>query len=399
MEGSIVVTIYAITKEQYEDKILLKSSKSGLTFIQGKYKAIDSSSIFAATRIFLKKLFNSQDATDWNSPLFQIWLVRFTQCELVRHQDGNYSFLIEIPDELETLQNNRLQLINISDFKSNYSLLNSKYENLKREIAEVEHFYATTDRIKNHYAIFNCEVNPQWANFYEALYQGHFKNKGEIWRTYHIGQMEFPSEEELRRIKGIVISGSEWSVYDPSLEAVPIFLERLKKLVRYHSDIKIIGICFGCQSLATAFGGRVGKMKLENKPMLMNREKITFMNGFNDQFVRKLKQPHIPQNLEYMYIVECHGDNVEVLPDGATLYGTSESTPVEVFGIGNNILAFQGHPEFNAAMMMDKVLPEERDELENYEHLYEESKKSFAAGGLDTYLMSSICETFLKEHY
>jgi len=284
----------------------------------------------------------------------------------------------------------------LSDLRSTYSDLSTEFDKITTEIQETKHYYANTERSTGNFAIFNCEPDPLWNVIYEALYQGHFKNKGEVWKTYNIVEKEFPTDKELDQMKGIVISGSEWSVYDPSLEVVPIFLERLRHLVRNYPEIKIIGICFGCQSLATAFGGRVGRMNLGNRPMLMNREKVQFQNDFHEKYVQKLKIPEAKPDLDCLYIVECHGDNVEVLPEGAVLYGTSDRTPVEIFGIGNNILAFQGHPEFNASLMLDNVLPEQKDEWENYEEIFEDSSKSFSCGGIDLELMSHICQNFLK---
>ena len=197
---------------------------------------------------------------------------------------------------------------------------------------------------------------------------------------------------------GIVISGSEWSVYDPTKEAIPLFLERLRNLVRNHEEIKILGICFGCQAIAQAFGGRVGKMKLDNMPMLMNREKITFLNDFNEKYIQKSKKSQIPNTLDCLYLVECHGDNVEVLPDNAVLYAESDKTPVEIFGIKENLLAMQGHPEFNPSFMLDKIFPEGKDNWINYDKLFEESKKSLYEGGIDQKLMSNFCIDFLKNY-
>jgi len=137
-------------------------------------------------------------------------------------------------------------------------------------------------------------------------------------------------------------------------------------------------------------------MKLNNKPMLMNREKINFMNNFNEKYIKNLKIPEVSSDLDNMYIVECHGDNVEVLPNGAILYGTSDATPVEVWGMGDNILAFQGHPEFNASIMLDKIIPQESHNIMNYMEVFEESRTSLLSGHVDTNLMAMLCQNFLK---
>jgi len=250
MSSFSTIKIYAIIKQQNEDKIILQNSKAGLNIIQGKFRTVDPSSIFTATRIFVKKLYTKEDANDWHTEIFQQWLPRFTHSELIRHDNGDYSFIIEIPNELIQIQNDKLQAITLSDLKHDYLHLHQEYESLAKDVSETYKFYETTERAKNHFAIFNCEANSNFTNFYEGLYQGLFKNKGEIWRTYKIGEMEFPTDEEMKNLKGVVISGSEWSAYDTSIEAIPVFLGKLRNLIHYHPSIKIIGICFGCQSLA-----------------------------------------------------------------------------------------------------------------------------------------------------
>lgn len=52
-------------------------------------------------------------------------------------------------------------------------------------------------------------------------------------------------------------------------------------------------------------------------------------------------------NFPSVVLQESHGDNVTQLPEGATLLGYSDSCDVEIFSIGNRVLAFQSHPEFN----------------------------------------------------
>jgi GMP synthase-like glutamine amidotransferase len=398
MNTVTTVKIYAITQDQNETQIILQGSKSGPNFLQGQYRPVDPSSIFAATRIFIKKLYSVEDASTWYSVLFKKWLPKFTEAELVRLDNGDISFVIDVTSEIIQIQNSKLKCVSLSDLQTYYGALYQEYSNVIQDIAETHQFYELSERAKNHFAIFNCEPNQSFLDFYEALYQGHYKNKGEVWKTYKIPAMEFPDEAELSKLKGIVISGSEWSVYDSSLGAVPVFLERLRNLVHQYPQIKIVGICFGCQSLAQALGGQVGRMQLGQKAMLMNREKIRFVNEFKEKFVKDVKLPEVTPELDGMTIVECHGDNIEALPEGATLYGTSDATPVEVWGFNDNVLAFQGHPEFNAAIMLDKILPEEAFRLENYEGVFSESQQSLLSGAIDTKLMSGLIINFMKAY-
>jgi len=48
------------------------------------------------------------------------------------------------------------------------------------------------------------------------------------WGHYKVYDLEFPSEEELKHIKGIIIPGSKHSAYDSTIP----WLEPLKTLIR-----------------------------------------------------------------------------------------------------------------------------------------------------------------------
>ena len=100
------------------------------------------------------------------------------------------------------IQTNRLQIISLNDIKSNYGKKYEDYNAIIKQIEDIKAFYKNTERIKNKFAIFNCEENPLWLNFYEALYQGAFKNIGEEWKSYKIYLKEWPTHAELQEIQG-----------------------------------------------------------------------------------------------------------------------------------------------------------------------------------------------------
>jgi GMP synthase-like glutamine amidotransferase len=400
------VKIYAIVKEEdnttTETKLILQSTKNGLNFLSGKYKTSDTSIIFGAARIFVKKLYHdTPKIADYFNDTYLYWVKQFTNAEMIKCPDGVCKFVIEIPaNTLPAYTNNKLQCLSIDDLRADYPKIHRDFDSITQEIFDIKQFYTNTDKVKNHYAIFNCEANIAWENYYEALYQGWYKNKGEVWKTYHIAEYQFPTEEELKKIQGIVISGSEWSVYDNTIKPIGIFLEKLRNLVRKHPQIKIIGVCFGCQSLASALGGKVEKMNIGGKPMLLMREKLTFLNGFQEKMGAKITSPQAPTYAESLNIIECHGDNVTVLPEGATLYGTSDRCPVEIWGMGNNIICFQGHPEFNDTIMTDKILPEvEKEFADRYDMttIVRQSEKSVTSGAIDQQILNAMLERFLKE--
>ena len=60
-----------------------------------------------------------------------------------------------------------------------------------------------------------CDERDHYRGVYEALFAGNLLSSGkEKWAFYKAYNMEFPSEEELKHLKGIVFPGSKHSVYD-----------------------------------------------------------------------------------------------------------------------------------------------------------------------------------------
>jgi len=52
------------------------------------------------------------------------------------------------------------------------------------------------------------------------------------------------------------------------------------------------------------------------------------------------KNNYTKENLPNIVLQESHGDNVSILPTGATLLASSDSTNVEFYSIGNRVLCF-----------------------------------------------------------
>jgi len=303
-------------------------------------------------------------------------------------------FFIEIPvaNLPGPLTNNaKLQLISLPELTLGNAELSQEYNAFHVDIEDAINF----SREKNNYAMFDCEPDPTWINYYDALYYGWLRNKGENWKTYKIYNNEFPSDEEISNLKGILISGSDWNVYNAAIPEISVFLQKLRRLVHNNPTIKICGICFGSQALAQALGGRCEKMKLDASkgPMIMTREKLNLQNGFTEKYGKKMA------DLQEAYIAQVHGDHVAQAPEGAVIYAKSDNTPVEIWGLNDNILAFQGHPEFNTSMMTQKILPEVKDQYKarhGIEKAIQESHTSFEGGALDQKLLFGLIDNFLK---
>lgn len=112
----------------------------------------------------------------------------------------------------------------------------------------------------------------------------------EKWKFYKAYNMEFPDENTLKNLKGIIFPGSKYSVYDESLS----WIEPLKQFVRNvyydYPNIKMVGICFGHQLIAHSLGGKTEKMRQDVENCLyIGKEEISLEPSFFElPFVKKV---------------------------------------------------------------------------------------------------------------
>jgi len=160
---------------------------------------------------------------------------------------------------------------------------------------------------------------------------------------YKAWKGELPSEEELELTKGVILTGSGYSVFGKSR---PLWVEPVKELVRnIHNNkkqIKLVGICFGHQLIAQALGGRVRRMNID-RPIIIENQRI----HLTDNFYKFNKAAEIFQEKKNLYVMESHRDEVVRLPAEAELTAWSPTTNVEGFKIGHNVMCFQFHPEYS----------------------------------------------------
>lgn len=123
---------------------------------------------------------------------------------------------------------------------------------------------------------------------------------------------------------GIILSGGPMSVYD---EGSPIISKEIFEL-----GIPLLGICYGLQLIATNHGGVVEQAK--------NREygKVNFEILKNDLLLDEVKNNSI--------VWMSHGDLVTKVPNGFSITGRSENTPVcSISNDEKKIYGLQFHPE------------------------------------------------------
>jgi GMP synthase-like glutamine amidotransferase len=144
-----------------------------------------------------------------------------------------------------------------------------------------------------------------------------------------------------------VITGSPATAFDrePWMLALEGFTRAADAAGR-----KVVGICFGHQLAAQAFGGTVER-----------RGWGLGVRGAKAMHARATRNGLVDRDA-YDAIVS-HQDQVTVLPDRAEVLATSVFCPYEMLAIGPNVLTLQGHPEMNL-QIAEALVHRRRDQLD-----------------------------------
>ena len=217
--------------------------------------------------------------------------------------------------------------------------------------------------LKKFYALFDCEDAEKWANHaYYTWFPGLNANEEE-WKWYKIYNGEFPTEEELGRIKGILITGSHHSVNQEDkwirdlLQFIKDFNKRTKeKSFPNENEPKLIGSCFGCQAIAKALGGVV-EGNQSNKFEFKIEEVKLLPQTLDCALSLSEKLKHIQRENGTIRVLESHSESVLQVPENSSILATSSSSPNEIFLVNNNILAIQSHPELSPELALEKIFP------------------------------------------
>lgn len=146
------------------------------------------------------------------------------------------------------------------------------------------------------------------------------------YRVYDVQAGELPTDPG--ECGAYVITGSSAGVYD-DLPWIAMLLEAIRRI---RGRAKLVGICFGHQAMAEAFGGEVVKSP-KGWGLGMHRYQIV---GPPPGMVEPLT----------VAIPAFHQDQVVALPPGARVLAASDFTPYAALGYDDDTFSIQGHPEF-----------------------------------------------------
>ena len=223
---------------------------------------------------------------------------------------------------------------------------------------------------KKRFAVLDCEDAVKWDGHAIALSRL-LGRAGETWEHHRCWSGELPDLREIHTYQGLVVTGSHYSTRDDHAHPWIGALKRFIAKTVVHGGVKVYGACFGCQVIAEALGGTV-EPNTCGLPFVLKRETVVLTESFTDRpafaaalaafpptALRKTgrsekKNGAAPARLA---VLQAHGDCVVSLPNGATLLGSSATAPVEMFALGEDVLAVQGHPELDAGAMLANIAP------------------------------------------
>lgn len=144
-------------------------------------------------------------------------------------------------------------------------------------------------------------------------------------RTYRVFDGQLPGSVD--ECAAWIISGSRYSVND----SLP-WISKLVDFIRQAAlrEKRMVGICFGHQIMAVAFGGTVERSE---NGLIVGRQQYEL-----------LAPGQSPSSIE---LNAFHQDQIVSLPTQAHVLGQSNSCPYAILEYGSSAFSVQAHPEFN----------------------------------------------------
>ena len=211
------------------------------------------------------------------------------------------------------------------------------------------------------FAVLDCEDAAKWSA-HEKLWIAALGQDDDEWLHFRCWAGELPpaSGEVLSAFDGFVVTGSHHDAYS-DLPWVVSLAAFLKKAVEQGRP-RILGACFGCQLLARALGGSVGRNPSGRFVVGCERYVLCEQELGKRADWRAARAACRPVAGEHearttLRVLTSHGDAVLALPPHAVALASSPTTRFELWSLGDNVFAQQGHPEMSPSQLKEKILP------------------------------------------
>lgn len=163
---------------------------------------------------------------------------------------------------------------------------------------------------------------------YPQMFEGLLSGPNRTFQTHDVTAGDYPAQQAF---DALLITGSPAGAYDP----LP-WIGPLKDFLRASRARPMVGICFGHQIMAEAFGGRVEK---SDRGWGIGLQRYAVLE----------REPWMDAAGEFA-IPASHQDQVVVQPPGTRVVAASAFTSFAALAYADQpSISFQGHPEFAPA--------------------------------------------------
>ncbi|MGY5775184.1 glutamine amidotransferase-related protein [Rhizobium sp. LEGMi135b] len=168
-------------------------------------------------------------------------------------------------------------------------------------------------------------------------------------QTFRVYADELPKDPTI--FDGFIVTGSPAGVHDGSA-----WIETLSKFLKdVRGKTKLVGVCFGHQLMAEAFGGKTDRAE---RGWGLGLHQYRVDNEFS--WMGDGKQADIA-------IAVTHQDQVIAVPVGTKIVASSDFTPYAALAYDESSISFQCHPEFEPEFACSLLRVRHSDRLSSSE--------------------------------